>query len=166
MVDASGFGHERTAMVLCVTFPLETLLMNNVNDIVINDGQATPVAHTFTPKNVSANLVEYRDASYNLYGAAGPRVLEGETYISIGNRPLVKSGDNYKATLRIRIPVMEDSSIVSSDSKLAYTLSANVDLIIPGRATAAQIDDLFAFLANINANSQWALTVTDQQMPT
>ncbi len=80
--------------------------MSAVSDIVINDGQVTPVAHTFNPSRVTGDLVSYHDK------VSG--VIAGYPSITLGNRlPTGKNG-NYKATLRVRLPVLETAATAAS----------------------------------------------------
>ena len=64
--------------------------MAAVANIVINDGQATPVAHTFEPTRVSPNLVSYHDKVSGVFA--------GYPSISLGNRVPNKQNANYKAS--------------------------------------------------------------------
>lgn len=135
--------------------------MSAVADIVLNDGAATPVAHTFKPTNVSPNLVTYHDKSSG--------VIAGYPKITLGNRLPSRENGNYKASGRINLPVLETAATASSGftpgPTVAYSLSAAVDAIIPARATLAERQDLYAFASNLLAHAVFGELVKDMDLP-
>lgn len=110
--------------------------------IVINDGQATPVATTFSPESVAPSLSTFADRSTGI--ALGYRRLRISNTFASG-----KSVVN-RAKFSVELPVTQTVSGVVS---VAYTLRANLDIALPDGATDAQRKDLFAFLKNGIANS-------------
>lgn len=110
--------------------------------LVINDGQATPVATTFGPESVAPALSVFSDKSAGI--SIGYRRVKVSTSFSNG-----KSTVN-RGKLSIEIPV---TSTLSGITTVAYTLRANLDLILPEQATTAQRNDLYAFVKNSLSNA-------------
>lgn len=111
--------------------------MAQAASIVINDGQATPVATTFSPESVSPGLSSFADRASGI--ALGFRRVKVSTTFANS-----KSKVN-RAKLSFEIPVTQTVSGITS---VAYTLRANVDVILPDGSTQAQRNDLYAFLKN------------------
>ena len=130
--------------------------MTAVANIVLND--SVPAARTFEPMRVADTLVTYADKS--------PGVFLEYPQISLGNRLPTAANGNYKATVRIRLPVPVDNSLDPSlPPKLAYTLSANIDIVIPSQATTVEKFDLYWFLNNLVADQAVVDLVTDADLP-
>lgn len=105
--------------------------------IVLNDGQATPVATTFSPESVSPGLSSFADRSAGI--ALGFRRIKVST-LFVGGKSRVN-----RAKVTIEIPT---TAVVNGVATVAHTLRAGVDIIIPDGATVAQRYDLYAFLRN------------------
>jgi hypothetical protein len=135
--------------------------MSDAIDIVLADGQATPVNHTFEPTRVSPDVVFYHDK------ATG--VILGYPQVSLGNRLPAKANGNYKATIKVRIPVLETAATAASGytpgPKEAYYLAFNGDFTIPERATAEEKADLYAFAVGLIASSAVDALVNDMDLP-
>lgn len=127
--------------------------MSAVSDISINDGQATPASHTFEPTRVKEDVVFYHDK------ASG--VILGYPQISLGNRLPSKANGNYKATVKVRVPVLETAATAASGftpgPTEAYALTFVGEWIIPQRATDAEKADLMAYTQNL----VWLTVVND-----
>lgn len=124
--------------------------MTAIAAITINDGAATPVAHTFYPVSSSP------DASYreNISGLA----LVGQGTIKAAIKQDNGNGLN-KVRLTIDLPALEVVSGVNSlgysaAPKVAYSDKVNVDFILPSRGTGQQRKDLRVLLTNLLANAQ------------
>lgn len=130
-------------------------------NIVINDGKATPLAHTFVARGASPKLAEWKETA---------------TGISIG-MPMftmaVKetSGDSGKTIVegRLSLPVMEvisgaDGGYTPSP-KVAYTLWAITSFTLPNRSTLADRKDVLALLKNALANAAFTSAVQDLERP-
>lgn len=110
--------------------------------IVINDGAATPVATTFNPESVTPGLSSFADRVTGV-AMAFRRMRISNSFAS------GKSVVN-RSKLSIEIPV---TSTVNGIATVAYTLRANLDVILPDGSTDAQRKDLYAFLKNALANT-------------
>lgn len=135
--------------------------MAAIAPIVVNDGQATPVAHTFNP--ITTNPPIYRENGND----ATPVVGENEVALSLkGNG----SGPVRKAVVTLRVPVLETPSGASSEGysappKVAYFLQANLELLLPIRSTAAQRKDLRTMCANLLRDAQVIALVEKLENP-
>lgn len=118
--------------------------MPAVASININDGQTTPVAHTFAPLSCTP----------------GNTILvnrEGNT--SAGNRTLMVTYDGAKASrathrvgVRFNMPV-EYLNSSTGKYEVDYTARFSCEVVIPDRMTGAQREDLAAFIKNALANA-------------
>jgi hypothetical protein len=130
--------------------------MSAVSDISLYDGQATPVEHTFEPVRVKDEQVIYQDKSGD--------VVIGWPEVILGNRLPSSSNSNYKATVRINLPITETLDGANHET-LAYTLRSSHEFMIPNRATAAQRADLMAYAANLIATALVSSLVEDLDLP-
>lgn len=132
--------------------------MGTRTTIVINDGQATPVAHTFKPTNVVDDVNSFADVSGGI--AAGFPVINlslREPVPMKGNG--ASTGDRiYKCIASIEVPVLEVTS-ASTGSGIqpaptrAYTLKARLEFMLPERSTLQNRKDLLAYSKNLLAHT-------------
>lgn len=111
--------------------------------IVINDGQATPVATTFTPEQVTPQLSTFVDRSTGV--AARFRRL------SIRFDPSTNASKRNRTGLSVSIPVW--GTLPSGASGVLYTLRAKLDMDLPENSTDAERKDLHAFVLNALGNT-------------
>jgi len=111
--------------------------MANAATITINDGKATPVAVAFTPEDISSGLAVFADRS--------PGVSIGFRRLNVGYKPAKGASRVNRSKLAIEMPV---TTTVNGVTTVAYTLRANVDIILPDASTGAERNDLYAFLQN------------------
>lgn len=111
--------------------------MAAIAPITINDGQATPVAVTFSPENQNPGAFSFVDRT------AG--VAVGFRRLSISNKFANSASKVNRAKFAVEYPV---TSVVNGITTAAYILRANVDVILPEAATDADRKNLYAFLAN------------------
>lgn len=138
--------------------------MAAIANIVINDGQGTPAAHTFNPVSHSGSSYVYREA--------GTTSLLAAAIITLSQLPVKGAGGVEKFRKRIVVPALEtatgqNSSGYTAGPKIAYTLQNIEDFIVPSRATLAQRSDIFAYSRNLNAvaQTQWSDMVLTGQNP-
>lgn len=125
--------------------------MAAIANIVINDGQATPVAHTFYPQASDPDAV-YRES------------LSGIALIGNGTmKATVKLSSAAEGLNRVRLvlalPALEtvtaqNSAGYTAAPKVAYTNTASMDFILPNRGTTAQRKDLRVLCSNLLLNAQ------------
>lgn len=134
--------------------------MAAIAPITVNDGQATPVAHTFNP--VSTNPPTYRENG----NSAVPIVGEAEVLVSLKQG----SGAVKKAVVTLRVPVLETQAGSSyagytAPPKVAYYMQASLELFLPVRSTGAQRKDLRVLAANLLSNAQVIALVDQLEQP-
>lgn len=135
--------------------------MAAVANIVLADGQAAPVNHTFNPIDVTADLVTYADKVLG--------VVAGYPKISIGKRLPTSTNGNQKTTGKVTLPVLETAATAASGftpgPTVAYSLLADMAIVIPERATLAERKDLYAYAKNFLANAVFSTAVIDTDFP-
>lgn len=134
--------------------------------LTISDGQATPVAHTFTPLSIDANGV----ATF-IDRAGGIPLGFGRLDLSLRQPPDAKTGQNssgrvYKATLRLFVPTLEQTSASTSTGiqpapTKAFDHVANVQFFLPERGTTQNRKDLLAFVTNALQSGAVKTVLTD-----
>lgn len=118
-----------------------------VSDITVTDSGLTPVdgtpasaSHTYVPVEVGSNLVEYQDKSV-------PELI-GRPTLTLGRRRVSQQNGNHKVTLRAKFPVL-NQPVAGEPATLAYSITANVDVIIPGQASYDSRYDAAKLLATL-----------------
>lgn len=135
--------------------------------ITINDGQATPVAHTFNPSGPDKNGVNY------FYDRSGGIAIGFPSITLDLKEPPVaapgmasKASRVYRATAKVVMPVLEVTSAstgtgIQPAPTKAYDLVAKMEFILPERATLANRKDILAYAKNILTNSNVTSLVQD-----
>lgn len=132
--------------------------MPNVAPIVINDGQTTPVAHTFTPTGRPGDGNQRWSYTDDVGGISlgMPEITHMISRPASGSR----TSDSSRVTrvkASVRVPVLETLGNSAAGyppaPTLAYYLLANVEFIMPERSTEANRKDLLAFVANLMDHS-------------
>lgn len=137
--------------------------MTQFATITINDGQATPVAHTFTARRLQEGIAKWQDISGG--------IAVGFPTITASLREPVRGSKspNYKATIKVALPVLEVvnsstySGITPAPTK-AYDVVASLDIIMPERSALQNRKDIRAYLANLLANADIKAMVEDLNM--
>jgi len=125
--------------------------MSAITSMTLNDGQATPVAHTFVPLSHSPNEYMWRESGVSSVLAA---VIVSMVFLKVkGNASLEK------IRLKTSVPALETATGNNADGytaapKLAYNLASIQDFIMPLRATQQQRKDVVAYARNLAANAQ------------
>lgn len=125
--------------------------MTAIAALTISDGQATPVAHTFSPVNIdAAGVAKWCDRSGG--------IALGYPTITFSMRQPTKANRNYKVTTKVVYPVLEQTSASTATGiqpapTKAYDLIFNGEFILPERSTLAQRNDVFAYVKNYFANA-------------
>lgn len=108
--------------------------MPAIADIVINDGQATPVSHTFGYQSTLGNSVRFAEPGLS---KASEKTL---TY----TRKEVSGGVKY--TVSVVMPIVNDiGSGGTYVPQVVRTLRSKTEYFIPDNATAGEIADAHAF---------------------
>lgn len=122
--------------------------MPAIGNIVINDGATTPVAHTYAPVTTDGNLAKLADRSGG--------IPVGFFTLDISMRPpSPKSIEKmYKATFKIRTPVLEQTSPSTATGiqpapTVGYTPLCELSFWLPERSSLQNRKDLRAFAKNL-----------------
>jgi len=136
--------------------------MAAVGNIVINDGQGTPVAHTFSPSTVTSEVVQYHDR-------VGGIVL-GYPELTLGQKLPANGSGSIKQTLRISVPTLETVTGSTGDGfapkpTLAYKERAFVEIYHDPRSSLQERKNLNAYLKNALANAAWTTLMENYELP-
>lgn len=128
-------------------------------DLTLNDGLATPVAHTFKARRIDGIVAKYQDISGGI-SIGFPTIL-------VSSREPVNGNDNFKVVTKVNLPVLETISGSSyagvvAAPQLAYTLAYSAEWILPGRSTLAARKDLLAYVKNLMASAVVTALIQDQ----
>lgn len=129
--------------------------------LVLNDGQSTPVAKTFSERGADRQLAVWKDISSG--------ISIGFPTVTLSNKERPGTNGTYRVEARVTIPVTE---VISGDAggyepvpKVAYTMLGKVEMIAPNRATLQNRKDLWAFVANLMAHAVPKATFVDFNPP-
>lgn len=136
--------------------------MAAVGNIVINDGQGTPVAHTFSPSSVTTEVVEYFDR-------VGGIVL-GYPRLTLGQKLPANGQGRIKQTLRVEVPTLETVTGSTGEGfapkpTLAYKESWYTEVYHDPRSSLQERKNLNAYGKNALANTVWTTLVESYEMP-
>lgn len=116
--------------------------MADATDVVLNDAQATPVAHTFVPIRVTPDFTSFADRSPGV--SLGFRQLKVSTSFGNGQRTTDKT------ELRLDVPVVQT---VDGVAKLAHVNRGLVQFVFSQQATEQERKDLYKYITEALANS-------------
>lgn len=108
----------------------------------INDGLATPVAHTFSPQSTTGARANWADRSPSI--PAGYRTISHELADPNGTRTV------HKVTMGFMTPTV--ATVDGSDTVVRYN-SAQVVLNINPSSTLQERKDLMAYISNFLLNA-------------
>lgn len=131
-------------------------------DIVLYDGQTTPVAHTFKPvdRAQAGGGVLFQDISSGV----------PDSYPSIILRGRESESNVFRAYASVEVPIMETISGTNAQgyqalAKQAFVLRARTEYTLDGRAAASARKDLMAYDKNLRSNAQFVALVLDLLRP-
>lgn len=124
--------------------------MATIADIAIQDGQATPLTHTYKPVESGPHAL-WRTAN-------GSLPLIGQEKISLDVSTTKQTGMNV-VKMVVDLPALEtatgaNSSGFTAAPQLAYSNRVRLEFMLPPRGTASQRTDLRVLLRNLLANAQ------------
>lgn len=120
--------------------------------LTVNDGQATPVAHTFSPARIDEKgVASFFDRSGGVaigFSRLTVRITEPVQPIKAGvSSDALKR--NYRCTITVDVPKLESATTVPT---VAYIHSSRMSLDLPERGVLADRNDLVAYSANALTN--------------
>lgn len=129
--------------------------MPAIASFVLNDGQATPVAHTFTPTGPDKNGVMYfQDISGGIPIGYPTVSIDLKSPRSANAGQSSQANRVYRATVKIVVPVLESGTSASTITGIAPTYTKAYDVvmkaeaIIPERSSLQSRKDVLAFMVD------------------
>lgn len=128
--------------------------------LTINDGLATPVAHTFAQKTLIGTEATYVDRSSG--------ITVGYPTVVVNSMPPTKTSRLSKVRIKVVLPVLEVvnastyNGITPAPTK-AYDLTFDAMFFLPERCTLAQRKDILAYAKNLLANALTTSLVETQE---
>lgn len=128
--------------------------------IILNDGLATPVAHTFAQKTLIGTEATYVDRSSG--------ITIGYPTVIANSMPPTRTSRLSKVRLKVVLPVMEVvnastyNGITPAPTK-AYDLTFDGMFFLPERCTLAQRKDILAYAKNLLSNALTTALVETQE---
>jgi len=125
--------------------------MPQLSNIVLKDGAATPVDHTFKPRAISGGIA-------SLVESTGVPI--GEKTITIGTSTTTVG--RRKMTLRVQVPVVQDVTVNGVSKPTAVRIGyADISFAFDGTSGTQERKDLLAFTANLLKDTQVLAVVND-----
>lgn len=132
--------------------------MAQIANITLADGQATPVNKTFTAKRADSSIAIWKDQSSG--------IAIGFPVITLSVR---ESASAFRVESRITKPVLE--VISGSDGgytpspKVAYTMLAKQEFVLPTRSVPQDRKDIRAFARNFLADAVAVNAIENLEAP-
>lgn len=135
--------------------------MNAFSSLTINDGQGTPVAHTFTARRIDSGIAKWQDISGG--------IAVGFPTITASLREPAKNGNGsrvYRGQIKVVLPVLEVTNpstyngITPAPTK-AYDCIMVTDFTFPERSDAQTRKNVRAYMANALANTDLKALIED-----
>lgn len=128
--------------------------MAAIANIVINDGQATPVAKTFAPAKTSADMALLEDRSSGVFIGFNKLTIALARPTGASNN----ASRNLKLSIKIETPKMEtvSNSTVSGIAPVptvSYRPVAELMVTLPERCSLQDRKDLQAYVRNVLSNA-------------
>lgn len=135
--------------------------------LVINDGLATPTAHTFAPQSGDGNVPGISSILFEDRSAAA---IVGYNKIVISTRKPSPKNRNHKVTVTVLKPVLEvlsnsTMSGITPAPTVAYTVTARMEFVIPERSDLPSRKDLLAYVRNLLANAVITTAIETLESP-
>jgi hypothetical protein len=119
--------------------------MPALTTLTIDDGQSTPVAHSFVPTGMPNGVAEFRDSD---------GVAVGDNILTVSS----KLATRRKVSVRFKLPqtatLAGDGNASEVISRIAYV---RMDFDFDAASTEAERDDAIAFARNLLSASQTAI---------
>lgn len=134
--------------------------------ITVNDGESTPVAHDFVLRREDHDFAQYWDEASGVY-AGYPKMS------FMVNRPSPENdGRNHRLRMKVVLPILEsvDPTAINAQGykpapSVAYTLSGEVYLVYPARASLQDKLNMSAYLGNLFAHASAGEFVSQMKVP-
>lgn len=131
--------------------------MGQISTLTLNDGQTTPVAHTFVPANPQSG-----SESATWYDKSVGTPLG---YRKISLKVLFQPSGISRVKIIIADPILVDPSdgccVTQNTAAVAYTDFAHLEFTVPWQSTQANRKDILAYAKNLLANAVVTSAVVD-----
>lgn len=137
--------------------------MATIVPIAIQDGQGTPVTHTYNPVKTGDVAMYTRNGD-----TAVPVVGFESVALSLKDPSGQDSVGRAKVTLRIPVLETPDGGTPSgyvAPPKVAYYLTVNMEFLLPARSTADQRKDLRVLAADLLGDAQVVSLIESFERP-
>lgn len=129
------------------------------NNIVLADGQTTPVNHTFKPITKDNNGVAWYNDQATGVPIGYPKLSLSLKVPPMGAQPGSSAyGQVYRATLKLSIPQLEVTSPATGSGiqpapTVAYTDIVNIEFVLSARGTLQARKDALAYAKSLLAHA-------------
>jgi hypothetical protein len=135
--------------------------MSAIGNLVIQDGQGTPVTHTFYPIQSGA-LSLWRENQSTL-------PIIGQGTVAVNVKIDTKGGLN-KVRVTMDLPALETATDANSAGytaapKVAYSNKVTMEFFLPSRGTSAQRKDLRVLIADLMTEAILIDTIDNINIP-
>lgn len=142
--------------------------MGAASNIVINDGEATPVARTFEPARIDGNFSQFENRINGVYAGYDKVTID----LKRPTGPIVEGVNrNLKLTFRIETPMMKTASTGGTSAgytagpAVDYRLVAELKLTLPEQASEQDRKNLRTLLANLADHSVYSAACDSFDLP-
>lgn len=138
--------------------------MPAIQNVVINDGQATPVAHTFAPAKIVADYALLEDRSSGVFVGFNKLSFQMQ-------RPTGKAtgGRNIKLEAKVETPKLETLGSAASGytppPTVAHRPVWTTGFTFPERCSLQDRKDLLAYAKGVMNSAEMAKAVEDYELP-
>lgn len=132
------------------------------SNIVLNDGQTTPAAHTFIPKGSRVGADGVETATWK-----DQTPVNSEGYLSIIEKHTAPNGNGMeKFVVTFDLPTLESpgagATFVPPPTR-AYGTIGKIEVWAHKRASAQELKDIVAYVKNYAASAQFAQMITNRE---
>lgn len=141
--------------------------MSALANVVISDGAASPVSHTFKPVNIDAqDVAHFNDVVSGIplgFGRLSVSLKVPNASLSPGSN---SKSTVYRARMKIEIPTMEVTSAATGSGiqpapTVSHTTMFNGEFVLPSRGTLQERKDILAYAKNLLSHALATSVVVD-----
>lgn len=128
--------------------------MPAIGNVVISDGQSTPVARTFSPITTDGNVSRWADRSGGV--PAGYKILQAS------QKDPSNGARNARMQFEIVLPTVVTDPVTGKDY-VARTTRFNCEFVLPESSVLQERKDILAFAKNLLADAVTTAVVTNSE---
>lgn len=126
--------------------------MPAIGNLTINDGQSTPVAHTFSPVTTTGNESRYADRS-------GGKPA-GYLLVNARQKDPANGARNYRMQYEVVLPTVATDATSGKDY-IARIARCNIEFVLPESSVLQERQDILAYARNLLADASVTAVVTN-----